>query len=198
MSEVKRFSQVQTASTIGDNETLLLIDAQGNVKRVSLSSLLSSVSGRNLILNSATPRSGQYGIGGSFSLSTPLQRGKKYTISVFGVKRGEGKTSLQLWNWGGMANLVHLNKISSNSTGDTYSGTFTVSSSSDELRLSKVELIDFPSSVTNATSFECIKLEEGNVGTMWTPAPEDIATKNGGGKTLSLNNLCNLTERRVA
>lgn len=43
-----------------------------------------------------------------------------------------------------------------------------------------------------------IKLERGNIPTDWSPAPEDLLSGLGGGKTLRVNNLRLRAERRAA
>ncbi|MDE5975770.1 MAG: hypothetical protein K2G69_04400 [Muribaculaceae bacterium] len=179
MSESKKFNSVTAVTDIGSGDTLLLTDSSGAVRRVTLSTLLSQINqggGRNLILDSSKQRSGLYGLTG-LTLSKPLQKGKTYTVSAYGFKLGEGKTSVQAWNRGGIRGFGELKPTDG---GKTYRLTFTVSEAHDEGRLDMIEIIVFPSSVKTLSSFDFIKLEEGSIPTVWTPAPEDLVTISGG------------------
>lgn len=52
-----------------------------------------------------------------------------------------------------------------------------------------------PSYVKTPCTINRIKIERGNIATDWSPAPEDLGWKNGGGKYLTLNYIA---ERRAA
>ena len=199
MSDVRKVTEGAVTS-ISDSD-LVMCAVGGKFHPISFSSLMATVrggiqiGGRNLLLNSAAPRSGKYGIG-SYPLSEPWQPGETYTMTLYGVTIGAGHQNyIQVWNRDGTVRLFDCTKISDG----VYRGSFTPSANLDLSKANSFALHNFPNGLTTETSVTRAKFERGNIATDWSPAPEDIASGAwGGGNWFIYNQLQFRQERRCA
>lgn len=130
------------------------------------------VGGRNLLKESGVPiTNSSYRIQDYLYGDIKPVKGKTYTISMKAML-GAGKLSFALYN-SGITNEIYIFKSSDKGTDGVYRATFTWPLTDNSLNT--FAQIYHKDSTTVATStIEWIKLEEGNVATAWTPAPEDI------------------------
>nr|WP_277952520.1 phage tail spike protein [Staphylococcus haemolyticus] len=127
-----------------------------------------SVGGRNLALNSNVLYQNSNYLIAEYTLSKPMEVGKTYTITVKGnVENTNGGLAI-LCDKGRYFISRNTDKISDN----IYRVTF--EAVNDRYITDNIRLYNFPNSTSISADIEWIKLEEGNKGTDWTPAPEDV------------------------
>lgn len=170
-------------SSLADTDLVMCVASGGYYRPVSFADLAKLVrgsihiGGRNLIKNSDVPISGPYGVG-TYQLSEPMESGKRYVMTLYGVTIGNGKQdAVQVWNQGGLAQLFICRKVSEG----IYRGEFTPLPAHDPARLGVLNIHVMPSTVSTISTITLAKLEEGNIATAWSPAPEDIASGLWGG-----------------
>jgi len=139
------------------------------------------VGGRNLILNSAKAVNTTTYLVTTYDLSKPIAQAMEVTISIKGTL-GSGKESFGIYNSGGTVRPTTVGP-SDLGTDGIYRKTFlwNIGGSPNNA----LHIYQIPITVTVASTIEWIKLEEGNKGTDWLPAPEDAINK--------LNDLYTLT-----
>ncbi|WP_180553596.1 phage tail spike protein [Staphylococcus haemolyticus] len=153
------------------------IDSKINTTKSEISASISSVErkidgievgGRNLVLNSnVLYQNSSYRIA-EYTLSRPMEVGKTYTITV--------KGNVENTN-GGLAILCDRGRYFISRNADKTSDNIyrvTFEAVNDRYITDNIRLYNFPNSTSISADIEWIKLEEGNKGTDWTPAPEDI------------------------
>lgn len=166
----------------GQDEALKqLIDGEVNSKIIQtkdeLSSNISEVSakvdgiqvgGRNLVLKSDVPYSNSNYLIADYTLSKPMEVGKTYTVTVKGkVENSNGGLAI-LRNFG--SNFMGSSNVDMISD-DLYQ--VTVEATNDTFNTDNIRLYNYPRDTRISADIEWIKLEEGNIPTDWTPAPED-------------------------
>lgn len=166
----------------GQDEALKqLIDGEVNSKIIQtkdeLSSNISEVSakvdgiqvgGRNLVLKSDVPYSNSNYLIADYTLSKPMEVGKIYTVTVKGkVENSNGGLAI-LRNFG--SNFMGSSNVDVISD-DLYQ--VTVEATNDTFNTDNIRLYNYPRDTRISADIEWIKLEEGNIPTDWTPAPED-------------------------
>src|SRR5699024_5505720 len=129
-----------------------------------------NIENRNLVLKSDVPYQNSNYLIADYTLSRPMEIRKTYTITV--------KGNIENSN-GGLAILRDNGKyfISSNVdkvADDLYQVTRVADN--DTFVTDNIRLYNYPRDTRVSANIEWIKLEEGNKGTDWTPAPEDIET----------------------
>lgn len=161
----------------------LYVERDGSLEPTTFAALAKAVretvkvGGRNLVLDSNTLHSGDYGLG-KLTLSEPWEPGKSYIMTLWDVTLGEGKQNLvQIWNKGGAVVLFACKEQSDG----TFRGTFTPTSSLDITKAGEFNVHVFPKDVKTMSSFGRAKFEEGNIPTAWSPAPEDLESAISGG-----------------
>ncbi|MDD3692593.1 MAG: hypothetical protein PHX02_01635 [Oscillospiraceae bacterium] len=128
------------------------------------------VGGKNLLKLSGVPVENSHYPIKTYELTENIPQGTQVTVSIKGML-GSGKTHFGLYNSGGSVNIISLNSSDLNSNG-VFVKTFDwVVGSSNNTHL---YVYPMPSSVSEESSIEWIKLEKGNVSSDWSPAPEDI------------------------
>nr|WP_254613585.1 phage tail spike protein [Staphylococcus borealis] len=179
VENLKTTLQEYTDGQISDLNSFLgkEIDSKINTTKSEISSNISSierkiegieVGGRNLALNSnALYQNSNYLIA-EYTLSRPMEVGKTYTITVKGnVENTDGGLAI-LCDKGRYFISRNTDKISEN----IYRVTF--EAVNDRYITDNIRLYNFPNSTSISADIEWVKLEEGNKGTDWTPAPEDL------------------------
>lgn len=166
----------------GQDEALKqLIDGEVNSKIIQtkdeLSSNISEVSakvdgiqvgGRNLVLKSDVPYSNSNYLIADYTLSKPMEVGKTYTVTVKGnVENSNGGLAILRDN-GRYFITSNADKISD----ELYKVTF--EANKDTFITDNIRLYNYPIDTRVRSNIEWVKLEEGNIPTDWTPAPEDI------------------------
>lgn len=165
----------------GQDEALKqLIDGEVNSKIIQtkdeLSSNISEVSakvdgiqvgGRNLVLKSDVPYSNSNYLIADYTLSKPMEVGKTYTVTVKGnVENSNGGLAILRDN-GRYFITSNADKISD----ELYKVTF--EANKDTFITDNIRLYNYPIDTRVRSNIEWVKLEEGNMPTDWTPAPED-------------------------
>ncbi|SUM72719.1 phage tail spike protein [Staphylococcus hominis] len=153
------------------------IDSKINTTKNEISASISSVErkvdgiqvgGRNLALKSDVPYSNSSYLIADYMLSKPIEVGKTYTITVKGnVENSNGGLAILRDN-GRYFITSNADKISD----ELYKVTF--KANSDTFITDNIRLYNYPIDTRVKSNIEWIKLEEGNISTDWTPAPEDI------------------------
>ncbi|OHP69128.1 hypothetical protein HMPREF2715_02670 [Staphylococcus sp. HMSC062A01] len=179
VENIKSTLQEYTDGKINDLNSILdkEIDSKINTTKSEISASISSVErkidgievgGTNLALNSnALYQNSNYLIA-EYTLSRPMEVGKTYTITVKGnVENTDGGLAI-LCDKGRYFISRNTDKISEN----IYRVTF--EAVNDRYITDNIRLYNFPNSTSISADIEWVKLEEGNKGTDWTPAPEDI------------------------
>lgn len=163
-----------------DDALKQLIDGQVDSKLIQtkneLSNSISEVSakvdgiqvgGRNLVLKSDVPYSNSSYLIADYTLSKPIEVGKTYTITVKGnVENSNGGLAILRDN-GRYFITSNADKISD----ELYKVTF--EANDDTFITDNIRLYNYPSDTRVKSNIEWVKLEEGNMPTDWTPAPED-------------------------
>lgn len=154
------------------------IDSKINTTKSEISASISSVErkidgiqvgGRNLVLKSDVPYSNSNYLIADYTLSKPMEVGKTYTVTVKGkVENSNGGLAI-LRNFG--SNFMGSSNVDVISD-DLYQ--VTVEATNDTFNTDNIRLYNYPRDTRISADIEWIKLEEGNKGTDWTPAPEDI------------------------
>ena len=128
------------------------------------------VGGKNLLMLSGVPVTNSHYPIKTYEMTENIPQGTQVTVSIKGMLGG-GKTHFGLYNSGGSVNIISLNSSDLNSNG-VFVKTFDwIVGSSENTHL---YVYPMPSSVSEESSIEWIKLEKGNVSSDWSPAPEDI------------------------
>lgn len=153
------------------------IDSKINTTKSEISASISSVErkidgikvgGRNLVLKSDVPYSNSSYLIADYTLSKPFEVGKTYTFTVKGnVENSDG----------GLAILRDNGRYFITSNADKISDELykvTIEAKNDTYITDNVRLYNYPSSTRVKSNIEWVKLEEGNIPTDWTPAPEDL------------------------
>jgi len=169
----------------GQDEALKqLIDGEVNSKIIQtkdeLSSNISEVSakvdgiqvgGRILVLKSDVPYSNSNYLIADYTLSKPMEVGKTYTVTVKGnVENSNGGLAILRDN-GRYFITSNADKISD----ELYKVTF--EANKDTFITDNIRLYNYPIDTRVRSNIEWVKLEEGNMPTDWTPAPEDTQHK---------------------
>lgn len=129
---------------------------------------LDGVGGRNLVLKSDVPYNNSNYLIADYTLSKPMEVGKTYTITVKGnVENTDGGLAILRDN-GRYFMSSNVDKVAD----DLYQVTF--EATNDTFVTNSIRLYNYPSASRVSANIEWIKLEEGKIGTDWTPAPEDI------------------------
>lgn len=154
------------------------IDSKINTTKSEISASISSVErkidgiqvgGRNLVLKSDVPYSNSNYLIADYTLSKPMEVGKTYTVTVKGkVENSNGGLAI-LRNFG--SNFMGSSNVDVISD-DLYQ--VTVEATNDTFNTDNIRLYNYPRDTRISADIEWIKLEEGNKGTDWTPAPEDL------------------------
>lgn len=137
------------------------------------------IGGRNYLLNSGVEvNSVSYNIA-RYKLSKDIQVGQKYTLTLWG-KLNEQKQSFNAYNSGGSIAFGSLKEVKEG----VYQSKFTwvdssVDSTGNKVTANNTELwlYQLPQNPTVSSIISRIKLEKGDTGTDWTPAPEDLISE---------------------
>lgn len=134
------------------------------------------IGGRNYLLNSGIEvTSTEYTIK-QYKLSKDIQVGQKYTLTIWG-KLNDSKQNFGVFNSGGSIGLCYPTKVKDG----VYQSTFIwkdiyIGDSGTKYTADNTELwvYQIPQIPTEPGRIKKIKLEKGDTGTDWTPAPEDF------------------------
>ena len=145
------------------------------------------IGGRNLLLRSGQGITTANYLVDKYYLSVNPIVGKTYTFTLWG-QLASSKTDFGLWNSGGDVNLALLKKVADGK----YQATFDwVNTAGGKTATGKhIELYALLNTQSGTSIVNRVKLEEGNVGTDWSPAPEDT----GAGVNLLRNSRARLTK----
>lgn len=165
---------------------IVRIDVDGESMAVSkkthdedIKKIVNNLEGRNYLLNSDKEvNSSNYTVQ-KYKLSKGIQVGQRYTLTIWG-KLNEQKQSFNAYNSGGSIGFGPLKKVKDGvyQLGITWSDK-AKNSAGNLVTADNTELWIYqqPQSPTVPSTINKIKLEKGEIGTDWTPAPEDFATK---------------------
>ena len=145
------------------------------------------IGGRNLLLRSGQGITTANYLVDKYYLSVNPIVGKTYTFTLWG-QLASSKTEFGIWNSGGDVNLALLKKVADGK----YQATFDwVNTAGGKTATGKhIELYALLNTQSGTSIVNRVKLEEGNVGTDWSPAPEDT----GAGVNLLRNSRARLTK----
>lgn len=186
-------------TSIADTDLVMVVGPNGGLHPISFENLMKAVrgeiqiGGRNLLKNTADFKcqtSATSWMTGMLSIPKEKLVGRVLTFSCKYRKTGSpsGNASIGTIVSDSWWDMATINTESAPAAGTLVKTFYSVTERFAPHASSQqgFELYDF-------------KLEEGNMATAWTPAPEDIASGSwGGGKLLPFNKLRNLAERRVA
>ena len=128
-----------------------------------------NVGGRNLLRDSNESVSNNtYGMK-SYVLAESPNDGDDIVITIWGTL-GTDRTSFTAYNSGGNVQLGALTLVSPGIY--RYVGKWRKGTASDTY----LQIYQFTNTKTSTSTINAIKLEKGNIGTEWSPAPEDTAT----------------------
>ena len=128
-----------------------------------------NVGGRNLLRDSNITVSNKiYGMK-SYILSEAPKDGDDIVITIWGTL-GSDRTSFTAFNSGGNVQIGALKLVSPGIY--RYVGKWVKGTSSDTY----LHIYQVANAKTSTSTINAIKLEKGNTGTEWSPAPEDTAT----------------------
>lgn len=133
------------------------------------------VGGRNLLLKSDEfKENGGYPTATYYLAPNEYKNGEEYTITIWG-NLGVGKTVFAIYNTGRAVDLCALQKVEDGK----YQAVFNWTNERNGIVVENIYINVFPFEVgANAVStISKIKLEKGNKGTDWTPAPEDVSAE---------------------
>lgn len=133
------------------------------------------VGGRNLLLKSDEfKENGGYPTATYYLAPNEYKNGEEYTITIWG-NLGVGKTVFAIYNTGWAVDLCALQKVEDGK----YQAVFNWTNERNGIVVENIYINVFPFEVgANAVStISKIKLEKGNKGTDWTPAPEDVSAE---------------------
>ena len=126
------------------------------------------VGGRNLLKGSGIAVNTSDYVMGTYDFTDTIKAGEEVTITIWGTL-AEGKTGFAMYNSGGTGGFGYPDLIKEGVYQKTFKwrevGTNTY-----------FKIYQAPSSVTGNSIINKVKLERGNKGTDWTPAPEDTDT----------------------
>lgn len=169
-------------TTADTNQALATTQSQLNARFDNL-----VVGGRNLLLKSdVLVDDNKYGH--DYELSKAPEVGEEVTATVWG-NLGDGRSVFAVYNTFGYGELAKLKKVADGVHRATFKWKKSTKPASyknpDDTHLA---IYAYPQSATSNNIIRKIKLERGNVGTDWTPAPEDLqADIDGKATTASLN-----------
>ncbi len=169
-------------TTSDTNQALATTQSQLNARFDNL-----VVGGRNLLLKSdVLVDDNKYGH--DYELSKAPEVGEEVTATVWG-NLGDGRSVFAVYNTFGYGELAKLKKVADGVHRATFKWKKSTKPASyknpDDTHLA---IYAYPQSATSNNIIRKIKLERGNVGTDWTPAPEDLqADIDGKATTASLN-----------
>lgn len=126
------------------------------------------VGGRNLLLDSKKTYKNSNHLIAAYNLTIQPKEGNEYTFSLKGTL-GENKTRFLIYNTNGH---TALSELIYDEEEDLYKATFNWVTGDTTNK--QILIYVAPSSVTSESTIEWVKLEEGNMNTGWTQAPEDI------------------------
>lgn len=130
-----------------------------------------SFSGRNLLLKSNPNK--EFGYGATFEITEAPKVGESVVVTLWGNPGSDRSGKIGVFNTYGYGQLGVLTKIRDG----VYRGTFIWKHhtySGDPTRQDKtLNVYFYPSTGTSQSSLKAIKMEFGNVGSEWTPAPEE-------------------------
>lgn len=177
-------------TAIPQGASLALIDSQGTVTKIDAEKLMEifrksiKIGFTNLLIDSYKEKAGNYGLG-QYKLRKKMTEGKQYVMTIEG-EIGNGKyDAYQVWNETGMVNLF----ICHRSSDGIYTASFVATQSMANATALNIHVM--PSSVQSRCVIHAAKLEESNIATDWTPAPEDLI---GGGVIRRLSKSCKVTK----
>lgn len=195
MSDTKKLNE-GIVDALADTDLVLAADASGKLRPVTLDNLLAAVrgsikvGGRNLLQGtSETP----YSYTGTkyYTLSSPLTLGETVLVS-FDIDWEGSKPYMEIYT---------ADKIGQSISERNLIDSKTVVKGHNDILLPTVKPADkfciFTNSATPITVSR-VKIERGNIPTDWSPAPEDVLAKSGGGKTRTISCLHDCSERRCA
>ncbi|RPD86263.1 DUF1983 domain-containing protein [Neisseria weixii] len=134
-----------------------------------------AVGGRNLLRDSNT--SMQHSYLRRYEITQAPKVGDVVTVTVWGGLGATRNGNIGVYNSYGAGALFTLKKVKDG----VYKGTGTWARHTGSLSIAQdthLNLYAFPDNgATDDNRFDMVKLELGNIGTDWTPAPEDAAAK---------------------
>ncbi|MDO4895654.1 phage tail protein [Moraxella sp.] len=189
----QKYSQLKTASDTANSEIIAIKQTQNgqatSIERLGAKFDNLAVGGRNLLKNSS-PNVTNANYSHRFELTTAPNVGDEVVVTLWG-ELGADRTGVGVYNTHGYTELAKLAKL-----GDgVYQAKFTWRKpvrDGQELTPNDTHLnvYFYPNTATSVNRIERIKLERGNVGTDWTPAPEDLqADIDSKATTANLENL---------
>ncbi len=178
-------NDIGKVTAIPQGASLALIDSQGTVTKIDAEKLMEifrksiKIGVTNLLIDSHKEKAGNYGLG-QYKLRKKMTEGKQYVMTVEG-EIGNGKDdAYQVWNETGEVPLF----ICHRSSDGIYKGSFVATQSMANATALNIHVM--PSSVQSRCVIHAAKLEESNIATGWTPAPEDLI---GGGNSQTFKEL---------
>lgn len=131
------------------------------------------IGGRNLLLRSGQGITTSSYLMKSFYLAVTPKVGDTYTLTLWG-NLASTKTGFHIFNSGGMVKLTELKKISDGIYQSTFKWVKVSGSSTASDKF--INIYAGSSSQSGTSTIERIKLEKGNKGSDWSPAPEDTGS----------------------
>lgn len=128
-----------------------------------------NVGGRNLLRDSNVSVSNNVYDMKSYVLTEAPNVGDDIVITIWGTL-GADRTSFVAYNSGGWVSIGDLALVSPGIY--RYVGKWVKGTASDTF----LQIWQFTSAKTSTSTINAIKLEKGNIGTEWSPAPEDTAS----------------------
>ena len=128
-----------------------------------------NVGGRNLLRDSNVSVSNNLYSMKAYTLTESPNVGDDIVITIWGTL-GADRTSFTAYNSGGSVQLGALKLVSPGIY--RYVGKWVKGTASDTF----LQMYQFANGKTSTSTINAIKLEKGNIGTEWSPAPEDTAT----------------------
>ena len=129
------------------------------------------IGGRNLLLRSGQGITTSSYLMKSFYLAVTPKVGDTYTLTLWG-NLASTKTGFHIFNSGGMVKLTELKKISDGIYQSTFKWVKVSGSSTASDKYINIYAVS--SSQSGTSVIERVKLEKGNVGSDWTPSPDDV------------------------
>lgn len=132
-----------------------------------------TVGGRNFILKSSVPKASSVYEIARYDMSVDWELDTEYTITIKGTITE--RQSYGIWANGSSTKVAH---ITPNPSGITQA-TFKTGDAINSAFPKTLRVYNVPNIPGVEASIEWIKLEKGNKGTDWTPAPEDLMNEIG-------------------
>jgi len=130
-----------------------------------------SFSGRNLLLKSNPNK--EYGYGAYFEITEAPKVGESVVVTLWGNPGSDRSGEIGVFNTFGYGQLGILTKIRDG----VYRGTFIwrhhTNAANQATQDKTLNVYFYPNTATSQSSIKAIKMEFGNVGSEWTPAPEE-------------------------